>query len=372
MSDPSGAPTLRSAVPTANRCVAHRMVGVGDLTPGDIDRWLELRASNPALDSPYFHPEFTCAVAATRPGVRIIIGEDENGAITSFLPVQFDKRTWRPAGAPAADFQGPICAPGLDFDIATAVRACGAASYQFDHMRAEVSGFDQWIFGQQHSPYLDVSGGLDGYLSRASRSGKDKVAEARRLRQKIDRECGPVRLVAASANVATLDAVIALKRRQYLATGSRDYFADSRHLALLHRLFGARDTEFGGMLSAVYAGPDLIAAHFGLRAGGVLHWWFPTYDPAFARFSPGWLLLCSVIDAAPELGLERIDLGRGVDDYKRRAMTGYQVVCQGAVIRNPVRHRAAVVQRSAVATLRSSPVAPSLRAAVRYARRRSR
>ena len=111
----------------------------------------------------------------------------------------------------------------------------------------------------------------------------------------------------------------------------------------------------------------MVAAHFGLRAGGILHWWFPVYDPAFARFSPGWLLLCAVIDAAPEFGLDRIDLGRGVDDYKRRAMTGYQVVCQGAVTPNPARHHAAVVRRRAVAAVKASPVTPTLRAAVRYA-----
>lgn len=363
--------TNRCGASTVERCVTHRVVSVDELTPADIDRWLELRASNPALDSPYFHPGFAAAVAATRPGVRIIIGEDTNRAVTSFLPVQFDKQTCRPAGSPAADFQGPICAPGLDFDIAAAVGACGASSYQFDHMRAEVTGFDQWIFGREPSPYLDISGGADSYLSRASQSGKDEVAEARRKSRKASREHGAVHLVADLADPAALETIITLKRQQYLATGSRDYFSTPQHVHLLHRLFSTRDTEFGGMLSAVYAGPHMLAAHFGLRAGPILHWWFPVYDPAFARLSPGWLLLCAIIDAAPELGLERIDLGRGVNEYKRHAMTGYQVVCQGAVTRNPLRHRATVARWRAVAAVKSSSVAPTLRAAVHYARRRS-
>ena len=127
-----------------------------------------------------------------------------------------------------------------------------------------------------------------------------------------------------------LDTVIALKRRQYADTGARDYFSDLEHVRLLHRLLETRGSDFGGMLSAIYAGSHLLAAHFGLRAGPVLHWWFPVYDPAFARLSPGWLLLNAVIDAAPDLGVERIDLGRGMDDYKRRAMTGHHLVCQGA------------------------------------------
>jgi CelD/BcsL family acetyltransferase involved in cellulose biosynthesis len=355
----------------AEGCVRHRIVEMGELTVADIDRWLELRASNPALDSPYFHPAFVTAVAAARPGVRVIIGEDTLGAVTAFLPVQFDKRTCHPAGFPAVDFQGPICAPGFDFDIATALSTCGASMYEFDHLRDSLAAFERWIFGRQQSPFVDVSGGMDGYLTRASKSGKDKVAEARRLARRAEREFGPVRFVAESADAALLDTVIALKRRQYSITGSRDYFSDARHVDLLHRLLATSDTDCGGMLSAVYAGPHLLAAHFGLRAGPVLHWWFPTYDPEFSRLSPGWLLLRAVIDAAPELGLARIDLGRGIDDYKRRAMTGHQLVCQGAVIRNPLRRGVVLARRRLLEAIKSSPVAPALRSAVRNARSRS-
>lgn len=360
------------ATPTGVRAVRHRVIEMDDLTATDVARWLELRASNPALDSPYFHPHFSEAVAATRPGVRVIIGEDRAGAIMSFLPVQFDKRACRPAGAPAADFQGPICAPGVDFDIAGALRAAGASSYEFDHMRDGIPAVEPWITDRQPSPYLDVSGGTAGYLSRVSRSGKDKVTEARRLTRKAERDHGPLQFVAEAVDADLLDIVIALKRDQYAKTGARDYFSDPQHVRLLHRLLATREPDFGGMLSAVYAGPHLLAAHFGLRAGPVLHWWFPVYDPAFAQLSPGWLLLNAVIAAAPDLELDRIELGRGVDDYKRRAMTGHHLVCKGAVIRSRLRRRVARGRRGFVAAVKNSRMAPALRGAVRHARRRSR
>ena len=336
----------------------------------DIARWLTLRASNSALASPYFHPGFTAAVAATRQGVGVIIGEDESHSITSFLPVQLDGRTCRPAGSPAADFQGPICEPRLGFDIDDALRACGISYFEFDHLRDGIPGFEPWVVDRQPSPYIDMSGGMDGYTARARGSGKNKMREAGRLSRKTGREHGEVRFVAAEDDATVLEMVINLKRRQYAATGARDYFGLPQHVQLMHHLLGVRNSDFGGMLSAIYAGEDLVAAHFGMRAGHILHWWFPVFDPNFSRLKPGWMLLRALIEAAPELGLTRIDLGRGSDEYKRRAATGQEVVCQGMVARSALRRRTALAQRALIAAVKSSPAAPALRSAVHYARRR--
>lgn len=353
--------------------VSYRLMEMGDLAEGQITRWREMRAANRALASPYYHPAFAAAVAATRPSVKVIVGEDAQGAVQSFLPVQFDKRICRPAGAPAADFQGPVCEPEADFDLAAAVTACGVAAYEFDHMRTGVPGAEPWAFGHERAPYIDVTGGIAEYLGRASRSGKDHLAQARRDGRKAVREYGPLRFVADSGDANLLDAVIALKRRQSAARGFGDYFSDAPHRQLVHRLLREADgAEFGGMLSAIYAGPHLLAAHFGLRSGPVLHWWFPVYEPAFARLAPGWLLLRHVIAAAPHLGLTRIDLGRGNEEYKRWLMTGYEVVSQGAVVCTPWRRRAASGRRRVMSAITSSSAGPILRSAVRYVRRRSR
>jgi CelD/BcsL family acetyltransferase involved in cellulose biosynthesis len=352
----------------------HHIVEMDELGGAHIERWLDLRASNSALDSPYFHPAFAAAVASTRPGVKVIVGETADGSVSSFLPVQFDKRTCRPAGWPGADFQGPICAPDVDFDITAALRTCRMASYEFDHLLDGLPGFEPWIFGRQPSRNVDVSGGLDGYLSRANGTGKRRIRDAARLARKAEREHGPVRVIAESTDSSVLDAVISLKRSQYHATGARDYFADAEHVELMHRLLASGNgSDFGGLLSAVYAGDHLIAAHFGLRAGPVLHWWFPVYDPEFSRLDPGWMQVRGIIDAAPELGIERIDLGRGEEgDWKRWLGTGHQLVCQGAVIPNRLRSRTASARRRFTQAAKSSPAAPAMRSVVRYARRRSR
>jgi CelD/BcsL family acetyltransferase involved in cellulose biosynthesis len=97
----------------------------------------------------------------------------------------------------------------------------------------------------------------------------------------------------------------------------------------------------------------------------VLHWWFPVYDPAFGKLAPGWILLRELVTAAPVLAVERIDLGRGEDEYKRRAMTGQSTVCEGRLSKGTLRQACYKAGRSAVATAKASPIAPQLRALVR-------
>ncbi|HKS99170.1 MAG TPA: GNAT family N-acetyltransferase, partial [Rugosimonospora sp.] len=242
--------------------------------------------------------------------------------------------------------------------------AGGVRAFAFDHLLEPAPDFAPWLESSRPSPYVDCAGGLDGYLGRASRSGKDNMGQARRRLAKAERELGPVRFEVDTVDEAALEQVVALKRAQYASTGARDYFAEPDRQRLLGALLHTRGTDFAGVLSTLYAGPHLLAAHFGIRAGRVLHWWFPVYDPAFGALSPGWMLLRELVCAAPALGVDRIDLGRGDDEYKRRAKTGEVMVSQGIVTRSGARRTLRRARTAMVAAARSSPVAPGLRWAV--------
>ncbi|GAA1610404.1 GNAT family N-acetyltransferase [Nonomuraea maheshkhaliensis] len=323
-----------------------RVKAFDELSAAELDAWEAVRAANPALDSPYFHPGFSAAVHASGRTVHVAVGNDV------FVPHHRDGRLLRPAGWPGADFQGPILAAGAAFRPLDLL-GNGAGGYAFDHLVPDAPGFERWVLSRRPSPYLDVTGGLTGYLGRASKSGKDNMGQARRRAARAERDLGAVRFEADAVDAGALARVIELKRAQYAATGAQDYFAEPGRIKLLEALLGIRDPGFGGVLSTLRAGPHLLAAHFGLRSGGVLHWWFPVYDPAFAKLSPGWILLRELVAAAPSLGIARIDLGRGEDEYKRRARTGESVVCQGIVTRNPARRWAAAAGTRARALVRS-------------------
>lgn len=341
------------------------------LTARELDAWHRLRDGNPALDSPYFHPGFAAAVDVTgRPHgerVRVMVARDAAGEVRALLPCHHERSLLRPVGWPGADFQGPVLAPGTTFSP-LALLTGGVRGFAFDHL-VDCPGFEPWVESSMPSPYVDTTGGLDGYLGRASRSGKDNMGQARRRAAKAERTYGPVRFTADAVDEEILGRVVELKRAQYAATGVRDYFAAPGRRELLTRLLRTRDTSFGGVLSTLHAGPHLLAAHFGLRSGSVLHWWFPVYDPKFAALAPGWMLLRELVVAAPALGITRIDLGRGDDEYKRRAKTGETQVSQGLVSRSATWQALRRARDSLVTTAKSSPFGPGLRSAVRTLRR---
>ena len=60
-----------------------------------------------------------------------------------------------------------------------------------------------------------------------------------------------------------------------------------------------------------------VAMDLGLTDGETFHSWIVGYDSAFHSYSPGMQLLEKLIDQTPELRYNIIDLGSGIDGYKK-------------------------------------------------------
>ena len=133
-------------------------------------------------------------------------------------------------------------------------------------------------------------------------------------------------------------------------------------MQLVRRLFHTRGQTCSGLLSVLYADGKPVAAHFGLRSEHVLACWFPAYDPAYARYSPGLVLHLRMARAAAGDGMAYLDLGRGAKEYKESLKTRDLSVSEGWVTRpHPVAlgHRA---RRAPVRALRNTVIArPVLR-----------
>jgi CelD/BcsL family acetyltransferase involved in cellulose biosynthesis len=344
-----------------------RLVGFDRLASRELDAWHQIRDANPDLDSPCFHPGFAEAVHLSGRPVHVAVATDQTGEIRALLPCHRDGAILKPVGWPGADFQGPILARGKDFP-ATALLTGGVRGYEFDHLAQGYAAFEPWLESSHASPFLDTTGGFTAYSGRLSKGGKDTLVEIRRRVRKAERELGPLRFEADTVEPELLDRLIELKRSQYAATGARDYFAKAERRAMLHRLLHTRGTSFGGILSTLHAGPHLLAAHFGMRSGNVLHWWFPVYDPRWANLGGGWILLREMVSVSPELGFRRIDLGRGEEDYKLRAKTGHSMVSQGIVTTSGGLRMVRRVKENVIEAAKNSPLGPGLRRVVRGAR----
>nr|WP_238338355.1 GNAT family N-acetyltransferase [Pedococcus badiiscoriae] len=203
---------------------------------------------------------------------------------------------------------------------------------------------------------------------RASKSGRSNFSQARRRGRRAAESLGELHFEADSRSHALLDQIIDLKCAQYVASGAPNFFSDEKRRQLLHHLLDRREDDFSGLLSAVHCGNRLVAGHFGLRSEGVAHWWFPVYDPELAHLAPGWILLRELVAAAPGLGIRRLDLGRGDDEYKRRAMTGSEEVGEGFVSASRAARTAFRMRAGARELVRASGVAPRVRGRLRNIR----
>ncbi|MEE1929245.1 GNAT family N-acetyltransferase [Streptomyces sp. TRM 70351] len=333
----------------------------GDLAAADLAAWaaLQERAAREGagqLANPFLSPEFTLAVGRVRRGVRVAVIREQGGregAFEGFFPYQRSAfGVGRAVGLGLSDCQGVVHRPGFTCDARELLRACGLAVWEFDHLAAGPQPFARFASSAHASPVIDVAGGprafWDGLRERSPGFTRRTLSKER----KLGREAGEVVYVHDERDPRVLRTLLAWKSAQYRRTGRSDRFARPWIVELVERLFHTSAGSCAGRLSVLYAGGRPVAAHFGLRSRTTLATWFPAYDPAFARYSPGLVLHLRLAEAAAAEGLRHVDMGRGDKRYKDALKSGDLTVYEGwAARRHPVAlgHRA---RRAPVRALR--------------------
>ncbi len=323
----------------------------------EVERWGELQQQF-VYSSPFFRPEFTAAMATMR-DVRVAVVADA-GTVVGFFPFEARARAGRPVAWPRSNYHGPVLDERAGVDPRELVRACGLATWTFDHLPAELPGFVRHSFGGGRSPYLDVSAGFESYV--ASRRERSDVRNALgKTARKLVREVGPVRFVLESGATELLTRLVEWKRRQYAETGVRDVLADAGSRELLERMHAVRGPEFAGALSVLYAGNEVAALQFGVRSARVWHCWFPAYNRDLAKYSPGLMLLLELARAASSLGVRQVDLGKGDAPYKLALANGAHELLEGCVGASAVSALAVRGRESARHALRSAGMHRAMR-----------
>lgn len=301
------------------------------LTDDHVRLWSAIQQSEPSLASPCFRPEFAQAVAAVRSDVSVGVLED-GGQTSGFFPFQ---RSWgkagRPVGDPLSDFQGIIAGNPCAWNAEELVRACGLTAWRFDHLLSDQQPFRPFHQVETLSPFVDLSRGFAAYEEDRCRAGSREIVRIRANVRAAQRQVGPLRFEFHTSDGRVFETLVRWKSEQYRGTGCTNVFALPWVLRLLERIRRQQGAMFAGVLSALYLGDRLAAVHLGMRSADVLHYWFPAYDPELGRHSPGRICLLEIAKAAAAQGVRRIDLGKGMEPYKSRLMSGAISLAEGIV-----------------------------------------
>jgi CelD/BcsL family acetyltransferase involved in cellulose biosynthesis len=318
--------------------ITTRTIKPEQLTHSQICDWEWMVRSNPSLGSPFFRPEFTLAVARTRTDVRVIIVE-ASGVPVAFLPFQIaDNGEHVAVGASLNDFQGVISTAEASYSVDELLRHAGVRRMFCPKVMDGQQRFDSFVIAENVSPFVDLSNGYGEWENDLKKRGVRLLKRLARKERKLIRDCGAVHFDYHTASTDVLQKLIGWKRNQYRRTNESDPFAVIWTNELLHGLLAlSRRSEVQPVLSAMYAGKTLVAAHYCLAASGVCHSWVAAYNPEFARYSPGKLILRRLLYETPERGITRFDLGAGDEPYKDNFANSADNVRRVMVDRNPLR-----------------------------------
>lgn len=305
--------------------------------------WRAMLAADPSLNSPYFRPEFARVAGRISPDAAVAVFS-RGGQTVGFFPHQRRGGAMQPLAAPMNDYHGVIGFPGQAPSLEEAAAALGATRLNVTAWVGE-TGLGE---GRRTVQVELGEGGYDGwYADRRASQGKF-FKDKERARRSMEAELGPLRVERGLRDPALLDWLIALKRDQYRRTARHDIFACGWTADLLHALLKEGRDGFGASMAGLWAGDRLTAIEYSLHAGDQYHFWFPGYDPALSRCSPGILLSMDTMRLASELGYRTFDFGFEGEHYKKYFCNGARIVREAVILRPGL---GAAVSQAAVGVL---------------------
>lgn len=351
--------------------ISTELLGAGAIPDSIWKSWTEFQAQDPKFASPYFFPEFTQAVMKVRDDVEVALFRDANQSIVGVLPFQrVNQLHGEPVGGRLNDVHGLIGCPELDdlIDVGSIgdqlLKPIGLSSIGFHAGRGDDPVLKPFQFRQLESHYLDISQGWDTYYAWAKKNSSTIKRHGQKSRA-LARDFGEVRFEFQSADADVLEQLIGLKRKKYQRTKTFDILSVDWASNLLREIHQVRGGRFQGILSAIWAGDHLVAAHIGMLTDTMLHYWFPVFDPKFSKYSPGTELLLRVAQQASSMGIEKLDLGYGDDPYKFRFANATESVHCGLVTTSSTRFQMAKARYVWRQRLKQIPMKPMVKRLLR-------
>lgn len=312
-----------------------RQIPSKELTSEILADWRELASDERYLHSPFFQPEYTQAVAAVRDDVEVALLYDADQLQAVFPFQRTDGGLARNVCSRLSEFHGPVTRLGFHMDVAAVLPQLGLRYWQFDHLPLPAPSVTTHVWGESTSPFIDLSDGFEAWLALKKAQKSSSITQTLRKARKAARELGPLRFEYQSHDLSAFEALLRWKDAQHQRTGRLRVLQYDWLIRLLKMLVQEQDQQSLGLFSTLHAGDQLLAVHLGLRTERVIHLWFPSYDSAFDRYSPGLILLMELLQQASEQGVRRFDLGKGKERYKASFKSGDIPLGEGAVDLRP-------------------------------------
>jgi CelD/BcsL family acetyltransferase involved in cellulose biosynthesis len=301
-------------------------------------------------------PELFQIVGRFNPGTFVAVIEEPSRPAV-FFPFHRPTRLDSFAGpVPICDYQAFITPMSNNISVRDALRAAGLRTWSFENLIApnEVAVQTTTTITQP-SWCARLHTGFATYAEDLQRTHSSFKNITRNLKV-IARDHGDMRFVCDCADPAVLTRIFSWKAERF--NGGDEV---SRWIVeAVDALRTTRTRQFGGVLSALYVGDRLAAAHFGIRSGRTLFYWFPAFNPEFGKYTPGHLLVTLLLQHLQELGCDVLDFGPGGEKYKVYFANTEILVRRGFVELPSLLNFGRGAWRSIHGTLRKSQVARSL------------
>lgn len=291
--------------------------------------WLALWEQR-AADHLQLHPDWIALAAAHEPGVVVVTAEGPAG-LAAVLPLRRSRLLRR--GAPVAlalcDSDGMVAGPEGP-PIEALLRAAGVRSLFWGHAPPEADPLRPHRAAVHEGAVVRLGGSFEAWAAATRAGGSRVVSQTARKHRKLEREVGRVSIRHDHSDLETAEALVRAKVGQLALRWAwplaRARWAPGLIAASTRAAGGVR-----GVLSTLRAGDRVLAWHWGLRAGPTVVSVVPAYDPAASRWSPGTVLMIDLLERLAAEGVERVVLGQGIDQTKRRLMTHTEPLATGWV-----------------------------------------
>lgn len=309
---------------------------ISELSDNELAFWRNTVGQHTQFQRAFMTATFCEAAAEADNNVRVLAIYCSHQVI-GLLPLRIHHAwvgrfgVYEPVAGEMTDYFGAIVSPGTVLQIHNVLKSAGIGAVLFTHL--DDTQALHGLAGEEPRIGLRtvISGQGVAHWEQLRSSDKKLVSDTERRERKLAAEHGEITFELQSATPESdLAELIRLKKAQYTRTGRDDavLFEDSNS-ALLWNLLVKTHTECSGLLSVLRVNGKLVAAHFGIRCGDMLHFWFPVYAKEYAAYSPGRILYRHVLEKGSEIGIRVLDRGEGDTQAKRDFANGEHMFQRG-------------------------------------------